>query len=188
NEINKVLVDLEEKFETDEMFIQVNIEILEQLKQLYNQLNELQESFKSTDSKALTNDQLLKVLEEIMNSLEAEINDGMINDSTLAQLSEFMATQTNFQNIDMLQATIYPIEGMNQSKFVDIDALIKQTEQLLNKINSNALTRGDYKQLLQLLEQWTQLNGNSSTVNAQLLNVLQPENNSQLWQNLLTNY
>src|SRR5699024_4651797 len=177
SQLNKILEAVEEKLDSGETVLQKNSDLLKQL-------TELQELLQNSDSKALTKEQMLKGLKEFMSRLEEDLQNDNINENVLSQLSEYLTTQTDNQMIDMLQVPIYPIEGINPSKVIDMAALKNQTEQLVNKINQDSLTRSDYKQMLRLLEQWTQVNGNSTTVNGQLLSDLQPAKNAQIWQNL----
>ncbi|MGN8644996.1 flagellar hook-length control protein FliK [Gracilibacillus sp. HCP3S3_G5_1] len=144
----------------------------------------------------LTEDQLETIAEQLgLESPEA------LSDIITQLLEQIQRLRDNQQlEASMSYHSVYPSDGYLVRNNVvqqqngngvltdNILPLIGQTEKLLQQIQNQTMHKLDYKEILQLLKQWSQMNNQTLNVAQTLLSEESNGNKSELWSKLLSNF
>ncbi|MDX8046940.1 flagellar hook-length control protein FliK [Gracilibacillus sp. S3-1-1] len=178
--LDELLAFLTEKTVEEETFY-----LSEEDKQRLGQL--LQGIINDTDTELIDTNStaLIDELAHLLDSNKTVINKVLEKLRTALEDSQTDAPTPIYpMEIPMLQS----ISNVQEASKEKLDKLIVQTEQVLVSISDHSNKAQNYKQILQLLEQWSKLDSKTQLAAQVVLSESVSENNKDIWSTLLTNF
>ncbi|WP_018932670.1 flagellar hook-length control protein FliK [Gracilibacillus lacisalsi] len=184
----------------------------EQLDGIADILNMINNKLENTDNKALSQGELMTFITENLNDDQIDLLEGQLeveDQEVLMDLikklleidhigeSKFGETQktpeqyTNFYFSDsfLVQNNIVQKNQSREDALTEkAKSLVEQTEKMLQQIQNQTISSRDYKQILQLLKQWSQMNNQSLHAAQNLLTEATNEKSNEIWSKLLANF
>ncbi|WP_163579857.1 flagellar hook-length control protein FliK [Gracilibacillus saliphilus] len=184
----------------------------EQLDGLTEILNEINNMIENTDNKGLSQSELMTFITENLNDDQIDLLEGQLgvedqevlmnlikklleidhigedkSDKTQKPTDQY----TNFYSSDsyLLQNSIVQKSQNTEDALAEkVKSLVEQTEKMVQQIQNQPINNRDYKQILQLLKQWSQMNNQSLHAAQNLLSEATNEKSNEIWSKLLANF
>ncbi|MGP4040296.1 flagellar hook-length control protein FliK [Gracilibacillus sp. D59] len=173
NEITAIINEINNKLETSEKALSTE----EFMTNIMEDLNE--EQIESLGSQLGAEDQGLAVL--IKKFLE------QINNIGQNQREEAALEQTNSFSL----GAGYQVQN-NLTKELILNeqaiSLVEKTDKILQQLQNQPINNRDFKQILQLLKQWSQMNNQTLNAAQNLLSETTNDKSSEIWSKLLSNF
>ncbi|SHN16226.1 flagellar hook-length control protein FliK [Gracilibacillus kekensis] len=184
NELETLLSKLPEGFD---------LETLKQIKDVLNNLDLDLEKLISTLENADSEEISSMFTEEQLTLLKGYNSNNSNKEHELSILGQIMevisAHEQQVNNSFINQILLAPSNNVNgESNATKIDAMVKKVEVLLTKLEQNKLSQHDFKQLNEMLRQWSQLDSNAKGNAQALLAAMTPTKTNEIWNKLLENF
>ncbi|WP_208592495.1 flagellar hook-length control protein FliK [Gracilibacillus suaedae] len=172
----------------------------EQLNGLTELINMINNNSEHTDNEGLSQEELMTFIKENLNDDQIELLEGQLE--VLADLIkkllevDHIGKSTGGQDTNLYFKDAYLVQNsiVQQSQNTEVvlgektTTLVEQTEKIVQQIQNQTINNRDYKQILQLLKQWSQMNHQTLQAAQNLLSEATNEKSSEIWSKLLANF
>ncbi|MFD2657200.1 flagellar hook-length control protein FliK [Gracilibacillus thailandensis] len=184
----------------------------EQLDRLTEIINMINNKLANTDNKGLSQEELMTFIRENLNVDQIELLEGQlevedreivmdvikklleidhVGESRSGETQKTTEQYTNFYSSDsfLVQNSIVQKSQSTEDALAEkAKSLVEQTEKMVQQIQNQTINNRDYKQILQLLKQWSQMNNQTLNAAQNLLSEATNEKSSEIWSKLLANF
>ncbi|SER06431.1 hook-length control protein FliK [Gracilibacillus ureilyticus] len=116
---------------------------------------------------------------DILQKLQDLLGNNSENESSGLNIASFLTTSLNVQQVSM------------ENVAIDIEKIAKlwrNVETLINKMENQLITTKDYKQLMNMLQQWSQLSQQDSAALNNFLSAVDQSKAKSVWGKMVENY
>ncbi|SFM32216.1 hook-length control protein FliK [Gracilibacillus orientalis] len=196
------LVKLTDKALIQESLDNLSAEQLNGITEIIDMINNKLE----TDGQTLSTEEIMTFISEDLNEEQIEVLGGLLEAEDQEVLAELIKKfleqiesigQSQQEKVSMEQPYrlsfsdgILVQNNFSTEAVLDKNAIsrVEQTEKILQQIQNQTLSSRDYKQMLQLLKQWSQMSNQTLNAAQKLLSEATNDKSSEIWSKLLSNF